>query len=105
MRSDSPAEIARIMATKWGLGVSGGLSIANPIPEADEIPAATMAGIIDAAIGDMDSRGIGGRDVTPFLLGRIVELTGGDSLRANIALVENNAHLGAEIAVEYASIG
>jgi pseudouridine-5'-phosphate glycosidase len=104
MRSDSPSEVARIMHTQWSLGIGGGLNIANPIPEDDEIPAAMIAGVIEQALADMEARGIGGQDATPFLLGRIVEITGGESLRANIALVENNAHLGSEIAVEYAAM-
>jgi pseudouridine-5'-phosphate glycosidase len=101
MRADSPEEIAAIMRTKWDLGIAGGLDIANPIPEADEIPADRISGIIDQAIADMDAKGITGKDATPYLLARIVEITGGDSLRANIALVKNNAHLGARIATAY----
>jgi len=103
MRSDSPAELAAIMRTKWELGIRGGLNIANPIPEADEIPAAQIDSIIDRALRDMDAKGIRGKEATPFLLGRIVEITGGESLRANIALVKNNARLGAAIAREYAA--
>jgi len=103
MRSDSPAELAAIMRTKWELGIRGGLNIANPIPEADEIPAAQIDSIIDRALRDMDAKGIRGKEATPFLLGRIVEITGGESLRANIALVKNNARLGAQIAREYAA--
>jgi pseudouridine-5'-phosphate glycosidase len=103
-RVDTPEEIAAIMATKWELGISGGIVLANPIPEADEIPAETIDSIIERAIEDMDSRGIHGKDATPFLLRRVVELTGGDSLTANIALVKNNARLGAEVAAAYASL-
>jgi len=102
MRSDSPEEIAAIMRTKWDLGIAGGLDIANPIPEADEIPADHISLIIDQALRDMDAKGIKGKEATPYLLGRIVEITGGDSLRANIALVKNNAKLGARIACAYA---
>jgi pseudouridylate synthase len=102
MRSDSPAEIAAIMRTKWDLGIAGGLDIANPIPAADEIPAGQIGAIIDRALADMDAKGIKGKEATPYLLGRIVEITGGDSLRANIALVKNNARLGAAIACAYA---
>jgi pseudouridine-5'-phosphate glycosidase len=103
MRADSPAELAAIMRTKWDLGIRGGLDIANPIPEADEIPAAEIDAIIEQALRDMDARGIKGKDATPYLLGRIVEITAGESLRANIALVKNNARLGAAIAKEYAA--
>ena len=104
MRADSPAELAAIMRTKWELGIRGGLDIANPIPAADEIPAEHIDTIIDQALRDMDAKGIRGKEATPYLLGRIVEITGGESLRANIALVKNNAQLGARIASAYAEL-
>lgn len=102
LRADSPEEIAAVMRAHWELGGTGGLNIANPIPEADEIPAERIEGIIQQAIAEMEKAGIGGKDATPYLLGKIVELTEGASLRANIALVNNNARLGARIAVAYA---
>ena len=105
MRVDSPAEVAAVMAAKWGLGIAGGVSVVNPIPEADEIPAGEINGIIERALADMAERGIHGKEATPFLLARIVEITGGASLTANIALVKNNARLGAAIAKEYAARG
>jgi pseudouridine-5'-phosphate glycosidase len=101
LRVDSAAEIAALMRAKDELGIQGGISVANPIPEADEIPHERIDAIIDQALGDLDRLGITGKDITPYLLGRIVEITGGDSLTANIALVKNNAHLGAEIAREF----
>ncbi|HTJ71383.1 MAG TPA: pseudouridine-5'-phosphate glycosidase [Actinospica sp.] len=104
MRSDSPAELAAIMRTKWDLGIRGGLNIANPIPEADEVPSEQIDSIIEQALADMDAKGIKGKEATPFLLGRIVEITDGESLRANIALVKNNARLGAAVAVAYAEL-
>ena len=104
MRSDSPAELAAIMHTKWDLGIRGGLNIANPIPEADEVPAEQIDSIIEQALRDMDAKGVKGKEATPYLLGRIVEITGGESLRANIALVKNNARLGAAIAAAYAAL-
>ena len=104
MRADTPADLARIMHTKWNLGIRGGLNIANPIPEADEIPGEQIDTIIDQALRDMDAKGIKGKEATPFLLGRIVEITGGESLRANIALVKNNARLGAAVAREYSAL-
>jgi pseudouridine-5'-phosphate glycosidase len=103
MRADSPDELAAIMHTKWDLGIRGGLDIANPIPAEDEIPSEQISAIIEQALRDMDAKGIHGKDATPFLLGRIVEITGGESLRANIALVKNNARLGARIAASYAA--
>jgi pseudouridine-5'-phosphate glycosidase len=105
MRVDSPAEIAAVMHARWDLGIPGGLSIANPVPEDEEVPAERMDGVIAQALAEMEKAGITGKDTTPYLLGRIVELTGGESLRTNIALVKNNARLGARIAVEYAALG
>jgi pseudouridine-5'-phosphate glycosidase len=104
MRVDTPAEIAAVMATKWDLRIAGGVSVVNPIPRADEIPAEAINGIIEQALADMNERGIHGKEATPFLLGRIVEITGGASLTANIALVRNNARLGAAVAREYAAL-
>ncbi len=102
MRVDTPAEVAAIMHAKWELGLSGGVVVANPIPARDEIPADRIGRIIDQALADMDARGIHGKDATPYLLGRIVEITGGESLEANIALVRNNARFGAAVATAYA---
>jgi pseudouridine-5'-phosphate glycosidase len=102
MRVDSPAEVAAVMRAKWDLGIGGGLGVANPIPVEDEIPADEIGEIIDRALADMGSLGIHGKDATPYLLGRIVEITDGASLTANIALVRSNARLGAAIAGDYA---
>lgn len=104
LRADTPAEIAATMAAKWNLGIAGGVVVANPIPTDDEIPADEIGVIIERALADMDALGIHGKDATPYLLGRIVEITGGASLTANIALVRNNARLGAAIAREYAAL-
>lgn len=103
LRLDDAATIAATMKAKWALGLAGGLVIANPIPEADEIPADKIGSLIAQAVAEAEQRGITGSAITPFLLGRIVELSDGDSLRANIALVKHNARLGAEIAVAYAA--
>ncbi|AKU17024.1 pseudouridine-5'-phosphate glycosidase [Luteipulveratus mongoliensis] len=102
-RADAPEQVAAVMAAKWDLGIAGGLAVVNPIPEADEIPAGEMDATIEQALADLDRLGIHGKDATPYLLGRIVELTGGTSLVANIALVKNNARLGARIAKAYAA--
>jgi pseudouridine-5'-phosphate glycosidase len=104
MRVDTAAEVAAVMDAQWRLGISGGLVVANPIPAEDEIPADEIGVIIERALADMDSLGIHGKDATPYLLGRIVEITGGASLTANIALVRHNARLGAAIAREYAAL-
>ena len=102
MRVDGATEIAAVLDAKWSLGLPGGVVIANPIPAEDEIPAAEIGVIIDQALADADRLGVTGKDITPYLLGRIVEITGGASLTANIALVKANARLGAGIAVAYA---
>jgi pseudouridine-5'-phosphate glycosidase len=104
LRADSAGEIAAVMAAKWDLGIDGGIAVVNPIPVEDEIPAEEINGIIDQAIADMEAAGIHGKEATPYLLGRIVEITQGASLTANIALVNNNARLGAQVAREYASL-
>ncbi len=105
LRVDSVAEVADFMATKWSLGLAGGVALVNPIGEADEIPGEEMDSVIEQALGELDAAGIRGQQATPFLLGRIYEITGGTSLRANIALVKNNARLGAEVGGAYASLG
>jgi pseudouridylate synthase len=102
LRLDEPAEVAAAMRAKWGLGIAGGMVVANPIPLAEEIPEAEISLLITRAVNEAEEKGITGAAITPFLLGRIVELSGGESLRANIALVKNNAALGARIAVAYA---
>ena len=98
LRLDSPAEIAAMLRLKWSLGLEGGAVIANPVQETDEIPAAEMSGYIATAVAESQARGITGKAVTPFLLARLVEITGGRSLRANIALVQSNARLAASLA-------
>jgi pseudouridine-5'-phosphate glycosidase len=102
MRVDSAAEVAAVMRSAWSLGLRSGIVVANPIPVEDEIPADEIGAIIEQALGDLDRLGITGKDATPYLLGRIVEITDGASLTANIALVRANARLGAAIAGAYA---
>ncbi len=98
LRMDDPDTIARAHQTRQQMGLPGGQLITNPIPRADEIPAATLAPIIAQAQAEADAQGVSGKGVTPFLLQRIFELTEGRSLTANIALVRNNARLAAQIA-------
>jgi len=100
LRLDTPREIARFQEVRMRLGGHGGMLVANPVPAEAEIAADAMAEHIAAAQAEAVERGISGKAVTPFLLGRILELTGGASLRTNIALVENNARLAARIAIE-----
>ncbi len=98
LRLDSADEIAATHVMRARLGLPGGQLIANPIPVADEIPSATLTPLIDQAIAEARAQGIAAKSVTPFLLRRIFELTDGASLKANIALVRNNARLAAKIA-------
>jgi pseudouridylate synthase len=105
MRLDKAAEVATMMHHKWKMGLSGGLVIANPIPAKYEIPEHEINPYIVQALANAKANGINGKDVTPFLLKRLNELTGGNSLSANIALVMNNAIVGAEIARAYAALG
>jgi pseudouridine-5'-phosphate glycosidase len=102
MRAETPDEVAAIMCSKWELGLSGAVVVANPIPEAAEIPAAEIEPVIAVALAEVDRLGIRGKDITPFLLSEIVQATEGRSLQANIALVKNNAKVAAEIAVAFA---
>ena len=87
-----------MQAAREALGIGGGMLICNPVPAEDEIPAEVMRGHIDAAQAAADAAGVSGKAVTPFLLAKIVELSGGASLRTNIALVKNNARVAAQIA-------
>lgn len=105
LRMDSAAEIARAHAMRQMMGLPGGQLVANPIPAEAEIPADDLAPVIAQAQAEADAQGVAGKGVTPFLLQRIFELTGGKSLAANIALVRNNARLAAAIAQELASGG
>lgn len=98
LRLDTPEAIARFQATRVALGIEGGMLIANPVPAEDEISAEEMAGYIEKAQDDARTDGVSGKDVTPFLLSRILKLTDGASLATNIALVKNNARLAARIA-------
>lgn len=98
LRMDSAAEIAAAHALKARLGLKGGQLVANPILEADELPRAAILPHIEGALAEAEAKGIAAKAVTPFLLQRIFELTGGRSLEANIALVLNNARLAAGIA-------
>jgi pseudouridine-5'-phosphate glycosidase len=104
-RLDGPAEIAAFLHAAWNeLGLSTGVSIANPIPADDEVPAEEISAVIEQALADLERDRVVGQDVTPYLLARVVEATGGSSLTANVALVRNNAATAARIAVEYAAL-
>lgn len=102
LRLDAPADFASLYTMRKALGLEGGMIIANPVPEADEIPRSEMESFIIDAIDEATRHHVSGKNVTPFVLSRIKELTDGDSLVTNIALVKNNAHLAAKIAVALA---
>jgi pseudouridine-5'-phosphate glycosidase len=98
-RLDSPQEVARTLAVQWSLGYRGGAVVANPIPEDQAMEKEEIDGLIDQALAEVSQQGVSGKRVTPFLLDRIKQLTGGNSLTANIALVKHNAIVGAQVAV------
>ncbi|QGU11617.1 pseudouridine-5'-phosphate glycosidase [Leclercia sp. J807] len=104
IRLDSAEAIARAMAVKWQTGLNGGLVVANPIPEQFAMPEETINAAIDQAVREAEEQGVTGKASTPFLLARVAELTGGDSLKSNIQLVFNNARLACDIAKAYQRI-
>ena len=97
-RIDSPEELAAAFRAKLEMGLHGGMLVTNPIPEEYSMPADVINRAIDQAIADANRQGIHGKETTPFLLARVKDLTGGDSLAANIQLVLNNARLAARTA-------
>ena len=97
-RIDAPADQARFLRTKWALGLSGGAVIRNPVPAAHEMPQAVIDGFVEQALEEAAAQGISGKAVTPYLLARIKDLSGGASLATNIALVKHNAVVGAALA-------
>jgi pseudouridine-5'-phosphate glycosidase len=103
-RVDSGLEVAKILKEKWDMKLDGGVLVTNPIPQEYSYDFKEMEKIIDQAIEEMKKQGIKGKDTTPFLLAYIKELTGGNSLESNIALVLNNAVVGAGIAKEFAKL-
>ena len=97
-RMDTPEEIARAFRTAGEIGIQGGMLVANPIPEEYSMDPAVINQAIDQAVAECKALGIHGKETTPFLLAKVKELTGGDSLDSNIQLVFNNARLAARIA-------
>jgi pseudouridine-5'-phosphate glycosidase len=98
LQLNSPKEIAALLKAKWDMGLNGSVMIANPIPADKEYPFEKMELYISAALKAANENGIAGKETTPFILKFIAEATGGESLESNIALVFNNAELGARIA-------
>lgn len=103
-RADSAEEIARQMACQDQLGLPEGMVVVNPIPADAEIPRAEIEGLIERALREAEEQGIAGKAVTPFVLERVKQLSGGRSLAANVALVVNNAQVAADIAVAYSKL-
>ncbi|MBQ6075163.1 MAG: pseudouridine-5'-phosphate glycosidase [Lachnospiraceae bacterium] len=103
-RVDSPAELAAAFRTHTQLGLKGGMLVTNPIPEEYSMPKEVIDAAIGQALAESRAQGIHGKETTPFLLARVAEITGGDSLASNIKLVLNNARLAAETAAEFCKI-
>ena len=97
-RLDTPEDIAKVFHARQELGLSGGMLVTNPVPEEYSMDPAVINSAIDQAVAEAEQQGIHGKKVTPFLLARIKDITGGDSLESNIALVRNNALLAAKTA-------
>ena len=103
-RVDSPEMLAKVLKTQHDLGLHGGILVTNPIPEPYSMDAQAINAVIDQAIAEAEAKGIHGKETTPFLLAKVKEITGGDSLEANIQLVFNNAKLAAQTAAAYAEL-
>ncbi|MGF1908472.1 pseudouridine-5'-phosphate glycosidase [Vibrio kasasachensis] len=100
-RLDSAEDIALALKAKWAMALKGGVVVANPIPVEYAMSPELITSAIETALTEAEEQGIAGKESTPFLLARVCELTGGNSLDANIELVLNNARLGADIAKHY----
>ncbi len=103
-RTDEVSTIAKLAEVQWDLGLETGIVVANPVPEEDQLEPSFINGIIDKAVAKAEEEGIHGKDSTPFLLGEIVKQSEGKSLETNIKLVEHNAKIGTQIAVEYTNL-
>ncbi|HBF78080.1 MAG TPA: pseudouridine-5-phosphate glycosidase [Clostridiaceae bacterium] len=101
-RIDNVEELAKLVSAKWQIGLDGGLVIANPVLEEDQMDYETINKAIGEAVKEANEKGIKGKETTPFLLSKIKDITGGDSLETNIKLVYNNAKLASKLAVELA---
>ncbi len=102
-RLDSAVEIAEVLQWQWQLGMAGAL-VVNPIPREHALQRDTVETAITQALAEASAAGIQGKDLTPWLLARLEQLTGGDSVQANVALILNNARLGAQVAVAYSRL-
>lgn len=102
LRADSPEDVAQLLHAQWSLGLKAGVVVANPIAPEHEMPRERIDAAMAQALREADAQGVRGKASTPFLLKRVAELTGGDSLAANIALVLANAALAAQVAAAHA---
>ena len=103
-RMDTPKEIAAAFHAQRAMGLKGGMLVTNPIPEEYAMEDGVINRAIEQAVAESVEQGIKGKEITPFLLARVADLTGGDSLESNIQLVYNNARLASRIAAEYAEM-
>ncbi|MGM9659344.1 MAG: pseudouridine-5'-phosphate glycosidase [Faecousia sp.] len=103
-RIDTPEELAAAFKASHDMNLKGGMLVTNPIPEEYAMPLDTINAAIDQAISECNAKGIHGKETTPFLLARVAELTGGDSLASNIRLVYNNAKVAAQTAAAYCKL-
>ena len=101
---NTPAEVAAIFQAQRALGITSALLVTVPVPERFEVPHEQLQEVLDQALESAMRNGIGGRELTPFLLGQMAERSGGVTLRANVALLENNARVAARIAIECATL-
>ena len=99
VRAESASDVARLFAAQRALGLESALLVTVPVPEEFEVPSDALQAVLNEALDEAERNAIGGRELTPFLLGHMAEHSGGSTLRANIALLENNARVAAEIAV------
>ncbi len=104
VRCENAGEVAALWHAKQALGLPGGLLVAVPVPQADEIPADAIEPVIARAVAEAEAQGLRSAQVTPFLLARLAELTGAASVRCNIALLKNNARIAAEIALALSAV-
>lgn len=104
VRADSPEEVARICAAAWALGLDSGVLVANPVPQEHAMDEAVITKAIDTALADAAFDGLAGKEVTPFLLAKVNQLTQGFSLKTNVALIRSNAALAARVAKALVSL-
>lgn len=103
-RAETETEVAKIMANKWNVGLTGGVLVGNPVSEEYALDFGEMSAVVDQALAAAEAKGVHGKEITPFLLAYIAEHTHGTSLNTNIQLAYNNARVASRIALEYAKL-